>query len=55
MDCEIRDECGGGCPAVNFVESGDIFIPSEWNCEFARITVRLRNYIRRMKKEREVA
>lgn len=55
MDCEIRDECGGGCPAVNFVESGDIFIPSEWNCEFARITVRLRNYIRRMKKELEVA
>ncbi len=45
-DCEFRDECAGGCPAVNLTETGNMFIPSAHHCEFVRIAMRLREHLR---------
>lgn len=55
MNCESKDGCSGGCPAVNFVETGNPFKPSEWNCEITRITLRLKEHVKRRKEELGIA
>lgn len=40
-DCDIADRCSSGCPAVNFTETGNPFIPSDHNSKFTRIYHRL--------------
>ncbi len=41
QECDIADCCSGGCPAVNFAETGNPFVPSEHNCKFTRMYLKI--------------
>jgi uncharacterized protein len=45
MSCELQDDCSGGCPAVNYLETRDMYMPSAHHCEFVRITRRVRDFL----------
>jgi len=45
LKCELKDECSGGCPAVNHLETGNMYLPSAHHCEFVRITRRVREFL----------
>lgn len=46
-DCELRPVCSGGCPAVSFAYTGDVFIPDMCSCQIAFVQERVRSYMRR--------
>jgi len=35
-DCDLKDDCAGGCPAVNYEATGSIFLPDESECRLTR-------------------
>ena len=41
-NCNVKDDCSGGCPASNYEATGDIFSPCELDCACTRMTVRIR-------------
>ncbi|MBN1126615.1 MAG: radical SAM protein [Sedimentisphaerales bacterium] len=45
-NCDIADECCGGCPATNYEENRTCLIPSKLDCAFAHIAVRLKERAR---------
>lgn len=47
LDCDLADDCAGGCPAVNWQMTGSIFIPDDTECKFARAIIEVKNYIQR--------
>ncbi len=56
--CEFRDVCGGGCPAVNYRATGSIYDPDDLGCRIVFINQRVHAYMRQRTAEifgREVA
>ena len=45
--CKYADECAGGCPAVNWAATGDIFKPDPLECRITPIVSRIRKHYRR--------
>lgn len=39
LKCDLRDDCTGGCPAVNHLFTGNIYEPCKVDCRFTRIYV----------------
>lgn len=50
-ECEFRDSCSGGCPAVNFADTGSIYIPDDLSCRVVFINERVHEYMRRRHSE----
>lgn len=42
VECEYRNQCTGGCPAVNFADTGSIFDPSPNECLSTRVYAELK-------------
>jgi len=36
-NCDLKDDCAGGCPAVNFEATGCIHLPDPCECKIARV------------------
>ena len=49
--CEFKDECGGGCPAVNYKATGSIYDPDDLGCRIVFINQRVHEYMRQRTKE----
>ena len=47
VDCKYRNDCTGGCPAVNLVDTGSIFDPSPNECLSTRAYAELKNRLAR--------
>jgi radical SAM protein with 4Fe4S-binding SPASM domain len=45
--CDYEKVCGGGCPATNFAETGNVFIPNDEACTIGLISRRIDVYMRR--------
>jgi uncharacterized protein len=45
--CELRADCTGGCPAINFAETGDIHRPGDVSCRLSAIARRVHVYMKR--------
>jgi len=45
--CRYADECSGGCPAVNWEATGDIFKPAPLECRITPIVSRIRKHYAR--------
>jgi uncharacterized protein len=45
-ECEVKDDCDGGCPATNYEETGSLFEPSWLDCKQTRLMVRLRSSLK---------
>jgi uncharacterized protein len=45
--CDLRHACAGGCPAINFHDTGNIFLPDPLTCAFAALTDRVQQYTAR--------
>ena len=43
--CALREQCTGGCPAVNFESTGDPFIPDPVFCEFTALALEVQQYV----------
>ncbi len=35
-NCDLKDDCAGGCPAVNYLATGSIFSPDPSECKLTR-------------------
>jgi len=44
--CDYVKICGGGCPATNYAETGDVFIPGDEACKLGLICRRIDRYMR---------
>lgn len=44
--CEFQVVCGGGCPALNYATSGNIYLPDDVSCRVVFITQRVQAYMR---------
>ncbi len=44
--CEFNDVCGGGCHAVNFKSTGDVYDPDDLTCRMVFLNRRIHNYMR---------
>ena len=49
--CEFRDGCPGGCPAVNYKDTGRIYDPDYLGCRIVFINQRVHSYMRQRTKE----
>ncbi|MDR2439524.1 MAG: SPASM domain-containing protein, partial [Planctomycetaceae bacterium] len=45
--CDYEKVCGGGCPAINYLESGNIFIHGEEGCKMFLISNRVNSYMKK--------
>lgn len=45
--CEFREICGGGCPAVNYKATGSIYDPDDLGCRIVFINQRVHAYMKR--------
>lgn len=45
--CDLQNDCSGGCPAINFVETGDIYRSGDTECRFVAINRRIHEYVGR--------
>lgn len=45
IDCYLSDRCLGGCPAINFEDTGSILSASPNECRFNKVTERIRDEI----------
>ncbi len=45
VQCSLKDECAGGCPATNYEATGCVFLPSELDCKMLPIVKRIREVI----------
>jgi uncharacterized protein len=45
--CTLKYACPGGCPAINFAETGDIYRSSDTECRFVAITQRIHEHVAR--------
>jgi radical SAM protein with 4Fe4S-binding SPASM domain len=45
--CDYERRCGGGCPATNFAETGNVYIPGDEACKLGLICRRIDAYMRR--------
>ena len=50
-ECEFKDVCGGGCPAVNFKATGSIHDPDDLGCRIIFINHRVHEYMRQRTSE----
>ncbi len=48
LACSLRDACTGGCPAVNFQFTGDMYRPSLLDCEFTRLYLEVQEKAQRL-------
>ncbi len=49
--CEFKEECGGGCPAVNYKATGSIYDPDDLGCRIVFINMRVHEYMRKRTSE----
>ncbi|MGD0498392.1 MAG: radical SAM protein [Bryobacteraceae bacterium] len=47
VECAYRGQCTGGCPAVNFAETGSVFDPSPNECLSTRVYAELKERLAR--------
>jgi uncharacterized protein len=45
--CEMRRECSGGCPAVNYFHTNDVFTCDDVSCKLTFVGNRVDDYMRR--------
>lgn len=50
-NCEFKEVCGGGCPAVNYKATGSIYDPDDLGCRIVFINQRVHEYMRRRTQE----
>jgi len=46
IHCNYRDRCNGGCPAVNYEETGSVFSPAYGECQSTRVYSELLDFSR---------
>lgn len=46
-NCEFNKICGGGCPATNAADTGNVFLPGDVECKLGLIYRRVNEYMRR--------
>jgi len=46
-DCGLKDDCAGGCPAVNYQASGCIWLPDPGECKLTRVILETKREIQR--------
>jgi len=46
LTCSIREECLGGCPAINWEESGSLVIPSPSECSLMKTFAKVKHDIK---------
>jgi radical SAM protein with 4Fe4S-binding SPASM domain len=44
--CDYEKVCGGGCPATNFVETGNVYVPGYEECKLGLVWRRVNVYMR---------
>jgi len=44
--CDYEKDCGGGCPATNFAETGNVCIPGEAECKLGLVWRRINVHMR---------
>jgi len=44
--CESRDDCAGGCAAVNYQATGSIWLPDESQCKIVHVITEMKKYVR---------
>jgi radical SAM protein with 4Fe4S-binding SPASM domain len=49
--CELREFCGGGCPATNFADTGNTYLPGDTACKLVFISRRVNEYVRRRRQD----
>jgi radical SAM protein with 4Fe4S-binding SPASM domain len=45
--CDYEKDCGGGCPATNFLTSENIFVPNNESCKLFFCHKRINTYMRK--------
>jgi uncharacterized protein len=53
VECPARSRCGGGCPAVNYQDTGSIFDPSPFECLSTRVYVELKQRIAQLQESQD--
>jgi len=50
LECAYQSQCNGGCPAVNYEDTGSIFEPSPFECLGTRVYAELKDCLARRQK-----
>jgi radical SAM protein with 4Fe4S-binding SPASM domain len=45
--CVLQNRCGGGCPAVNFSETGNFYYPDDVACKLGMVCLFIDDYFRK--------
>jgi len=45
QNCNITDDCAGGCPAVNYQATGSIFVPDPSECRITRAHIEVKREV----------
>jgi sulfatase maturation enzyme AslB (radical SAM superfamily) len=45
--CDYEKNCGGGCPATNFIGTGSVYVPGDTECQLGLVCRRVNVYMRR--------
>jgi len=51
--CDLKDDCAGGCPAVNYQASGCIWLPDACECKITRTLLKVKREIQLRAEEAE--
>jgi len=43
--CDLKDDCAGGCPAVNYDASGCIWLPDPCECKITRVLLEVKRQV----------
>ncbi|RLI48723.1 MAG: hypothetical protein DRO73_08510 [Candidatus Thorarchaeota archaeon] len=54
-NCDLKDDCAGGCPAVNYQASGCIWLPDPCECKLTRVILETKREIQRRLSELSAA
>ncbi|MCD6282117.1 SPASM domain-containing protein [bacterium] len=44
-NCDLKDDCAGGCPAVNYKATGSIFLPDPCECKLTRAHIEVKREV----------
>jgi len=45
QNCDLKDDCAGGCPAVNYLATGSIFRPDPCECKLTRAHIKVKREV----------
>jgi len=45
QNCDLKDDCAGGCPAVNYQATGSIFLPAPYECKITRAFIEVKREV----------